>query len=140
MLIASLFLCKKINFSLYISMKVLTTSSSSQNIKIIPREFISSGTLKVRDESTNKSYTYSISATTVGNYISIDNVYTHSGNSILKEGRFYNLTLESGSNVIYRDRMFVTDQTLNQATNNYYDMNDGDYVTENSFDNDYIIV
>jgi len=121
-------------------MKVLTTSDSSQNIKIIPREYVSSATLKIRDESTNSSYDFSVTPTTVGNYLSIDNVYTSSGSGILKEGRFYNLTLESGSNVIYRDKIFVTDQTINQATNDYYDMNDGDYTTENSYDNDYIIV
>jgi|TARA_R100001460_G_scaffold76545_1_gene117521 hypothetical protein len=121
-------------------MKVLTTSASSQNIKIIPREFVTSGTLSVRDESTNVSYDYSITATTVGNYISIDNAYTSSGNSILKEGRFYNLNLKSGANNIYRDKIFVTDQTINQENNNYYDMNNGDYTTEDSFDNDYIIV
>lgn len=136
-----LFLCKKLNFLLYISMKVLTTSSGSQNIKIIPREYVASGSMIIKDESTNKSYTYSVTGTTSGNYLSIDNVYTHSGAGILKEGRFYTLTLKNGSNVvIYNDKIFVTDQTIDQGNNNYYDMNSGDYTTENSFDNDYIIV
>ena len=41
---------------------------------------------------------------------------------------------------IYKDKVFCTDQTINQANNNYYSVNSGEYTTENSFDNDYIIL
>ena len=119
----------------------LTTSSSSQTIKIIPREYGTSVTLKVRDDSTNKEYSYSTTASTVRNYLSIPNVYTDSGDGILKEGRFYDLTLDiSGKGTIYKDKIFVTDQTINQDNNDYYSVNSGEYTTEDSYDNDYIII
>jgi hypothetical protein len=119
----------------------LTTSSSSQTIKVIPREYVGTATLKVRDDSTNKSYSYTVSPSTVRNYLNIANVYTHSGSGILKEGRFYDLSLENASNkIIYKDKIFVTNQTINQGNNNYYTINSGEYTTENSYDNDYIII
>ena len=58
----------------------------------------------------------------------------------LVEGRFYDLTIKEGSVVIYKDKIFCTDQTIDQETNNYYSINENVYTTENSYDNDYIII
>ena len=119
----------------------LTTSSSSQTIKIIPREYGTSVTLKVRDDSTNKEYSYSTTASTVRNYLSIPNVYTDSGDGILKEGRFYDLTLDiSGKGTIYKDKIFVTDQTIG---NGDFTINSGEYVTSGAAamnDDEYVII
>jgi len=52
-------------------MKVLTTSNSSQTIKIIPREYFSSVTLQLRDDSTNEVTTANISTTTDKDYLVI---------------------------------------------------------------------
>jgi hypothetical protein len=50
------------------------------------------------------------------------------------------LEIKNGNTVIYKDRVFCTDQTVNQTNNDYYSVNSGEYTTENSYDNDYIIL
>ena len=58
----------------------------------------------------------------------------------LLEGRFYDLKISNTSGtVIFRDKIFCTDQTIDQETNNYYDMNQGLYIENTSGNNDYII-
>ena len=47
---------------------------------------------------------------------------------------------KDGDKIIYKDKIFCTDQTINQANNNYYTVNSGVYTTENSFDDDYITI
>ena len=104
----------------YISMKIMTTSSSSQNIDVIPRTFASTYTMKLRDTSTNEEvFSSSVSAASVssGNYKRVSVTIS----PVLKEGRFYDLKLLSGSSLVYRDKIFCTDQTVNQANNNYYE-------------------
>ena len=109
----------------YISMKVLTTSSSAQNIDVIPRTYASSYTLKLRDTSKNKEvFSSSVSASDNGNF------------------KRLSATI-SGSATVYKDKVFCTDQTINQANNNHYDINNGEFTfdeTSGSHDNDYIIV
>ena len=128
----------------------MTTSATGQTLKVIPRQFSSVNNIVVRDNSTNESYTYTNINTSfsANNYISIINQgsgYVDSNsNSILKEGRYYDLSVfGSSSTLLYKDKIFVTDQTINQANNNYYDINSGEYTfdeTAGSHDNDYIIV
>ena len=112
----------------------LTTSTDAQIIKIIPRSYATNVSLIFRDDSTNTSVTYTSSATTNKNHLVI------SQSLALKEGRFYDLTIKEGSNVIYKDKVFCTDQTVDQDTNNYYTVNQGEYTTETTHDNDYIIL
>jgi hypothetical protein len=126
-------------------MKKLTTSASAQTIKIIPRSYVtSSTTLKVRDDSLNEEFSFTVTPSVDGNYLSISNEYTSSGNSILKEGRTYDIELlDTSSNIIYKDKVFCTDQTVDQSSNDYYSINDGEYTfdtTAGSHDNDYIII
>ena len=53
---------------------------------------------------------------------------------------FYDLKISNTSGtVIFRDKIFCTDQTIDQETNNYYDMNQGLYIENTSGNNDYII-
>ena len=121
-------------------MKILTTSSSAQTFDVIPRVFTSTYTMKLRDTSKNKEvFSASVNASSVTNHRRISATIS----PILKEGRFYDLKLLSGSSLVYRDKIFCTDQTVNQANNNYYDINSGEYTfdeTTGSHDNDYIIV
>ena len=123
-------------------MKILTTSSSAQTIDVIPRTFVSTYTMKLRDTSKNKEV---FSASVNAAVVSSDNFRRISAtiSPVLKEGRYYDLTLLSGSSVVYKDKIFCTDQTINQANNDYYDINSGEYTfdeTAGSHDNDYIIV
>lgn len=123
-------------------MKILTTSATGQSIKIIPRSFVAVNNIVIRDEVTNKSYTYSSISTsfTNNNYATISvsgsGMVDSSGNTILKENRFYNLTVNTSSDTIYRDKIFVTNQSL---TNGNYDINTGEY-TSISFDDEYITI
>ncbi len=115
----------------------LTTSASAQSIKIIPRSYASSVSMVLRDDSTNTFSTMSsISTSTDKNYL----VGSQELSPVLVEGRFYDLTIKEGTNVIYKDKVFCSDQTINQTNNDYYSVNSGEYTTENSFDNDYLII
>jgi hypothetical protein len=118
----------------------LTTSASAQTMKVIPRSYAGTVSMILRDDSTNTSTTYSsISTTTDKNYL----VVSQALSPVLVEGRFYDLTLKEGANVIYKDKIFCTSQTVNQANNDYYTVNDGEYTTptgDDKYDNDYIIV
>tara|TARA_B100000925_G_C21958459_1_gene452257 strand:- start:185 stop:532 length:348 start_codon:yes stop_codon:yes gene_type:complete len=112
----------------------LTTSTDAQTIKVIPRSYATNVSLIFRDDSTNTSVTYTSSATTNKNHLVISQALA------LKEGRFYDLTIKEGTSVIYKDKVFCTDQTVDQDTNNYYTVNQGEYTTETTYDNDYIIL
>ena len=113
----------------------LTTSASAQTLKIIPRSYASSVSMILRDDSTNTSTTYSsISTSTDKNYL----VVSQALSPVLVEGRFYDLTLKEGSNVIYKDKVFCTDQTITS-----YSVNSGEYTVPTGndvFDNDYIVI
>ena len=114
-------------------MKVLTTSDSAQILEVIPRSYPSSVTIKLRDDSKNTTQTYTVAATNVKGYLRLSNTYS------LVEGRFYDLTLLDGSNVIYKDKVFCTDQDVDQDLNEYYSVNAGVY-TEEAGDNEFIII
>ena len=122
----------------------LGTTASAQTIKIIPRSYASSVTMIVRDDSTNTSTTYSsVSASTDKNYLVISKAF----DPVLVDGRFYDLTIEEGvglsAKVIYKDKIFCANQLINQANNEYYTVNSGEYTIptgDDKHDNDYIIV
>jgi len=118
-------------------MIILSTSANAQTLSVIPREYVSSFVMTVRDDSTNVAETYNITtATQVGNYLTFTNIF----NPILVENHFYDLTLETASGVIYRDRIFCSDQDIDQDDNDYYDLNDGQYTAYNGSDNTYIVI
>ncbi len=152
-------------------MKVLTTGSNSQTIKVIPRVFTDNVVLFLRDDSTNDEVSIVLpSSNIVGDYLEVSNVFN------LKEGHFYDLKIyqvesyenfkqrvinaggifeqniclfnflkaeellnNSSLDVIYKDKIFCTDQTINQDTNNYYSVNKDEYVSK-SGNNDYIVL
>lgn len=124
-------------FYCYIGMKVLTTSLLDQTLFIIPRKYSTSVNLTLRDETTNTSVSYVVSTTTAsgGDYMSITQAFA------LVEGRFYEMNItEVGTNdLIYKGRIFCTDQTISQNNNDYYSVNENEYV-EHSSDNDFIVL
>jgi hypothetical protein len=138
-------------------MIVLTTSTADQTFRVIPREYVTDAEICIRDESTNEEIcvltTGSLWNTNtldwqlanydwedeVGIVITNDIMYI-TMNLDLLEGRFYDLKISNTSGtVIFRDKIFCTDQTIDQETNNYYDMNQGLYIENTSGNNDYII-
>ena len=129
------FYTQNLNLLRYISMIRLTTSASAQTLKIIPRSYASTISMILRDDTKNTSTTYSsISTSTDKNYLVISQALS----PVLVEGRFYDLTVKEGSNVIYKDKIFCTDQAVSSysVNNNEYTIPTGDDV----HDNDYIVI
>jgi len=76
--------------------------------------YASSVSMILRDDSTNTTTTYSVSTTTDKNYL----VLSQALSPVLVEGRFYDLTIKEGSSVIYKDKIFCTDQTTSSYSVN----------------------
>jgi len=114
-------------------MIVLQKSNSSQTIKFIPREWTSGATynIKITNEMTNDDI-YDQDVTTV-----TENLYykEFSATFDLKENVTYTLKISnSDSDVIYRDKIFCTNQTVTS-----YSVNDG-YFTTTSSTNEFITI
>ena len=142
-------------------MKILTTSTSAQTLTFAPRSYPSEVIVSLRDSSTNTTTrTENVTLTQTNDKASISTTFS------LKEGRFYDLSILEGvgalwntyttewqlatdnwENIktseesIYLDKIFCTDQTVNQADNDYYTINSGQYTQTTSYpDDDYIII
>jgi len=143
-------------------MIILTTSTAAQKISVIPRQYDETAfKMDIRDDSTNIIVTYNIpSDVTVGNYLEFNNVF----NPVLVEANFYDLSLYIDYNFwntnnsfwnlynvlwnvdgnitedIFKDRVFCTDQDVNQLNNNErYKLNEGQYTTYDGFNNTYTV-
>jgi len=114
---------------------ILKEQAGSQTFKIIPRSYTAdSMNIKGQEGTTN----YLITPTRVdfddtvdasGLYMSIAKIVS------LKEGQQYRLTVLNGSDVVYEDMIFCTNQTIG---NGDFTINNGEY-TDRSTDNDYVI-
>lgn len=125
------FFCKKLSFERYLCrMHILQAIGTSQDIKIIPRSHPASVTVELTDESTNTT------ATPAMTVVSLNGFLTLSGVVSVVDGRYYNLAVKDGLELIYRGRCFVTSQTDFPK----YSVNDGVYVKETSYNNEYIII
>lgn len=138
-------------------MKILTTSTGDQTIRIIPRVYPDDVVITLRDDSTNVTVTYTLDSmewensdevwqvvdlnwNSAGGYYEENGYLVITNQYALVENRYYDLTITDGTNVIYKDKVFCTDQTIDQESNSYYTINENVYTTENSYDNDYIII
>ena len=96
-------------------MKHLLPISTTQNIKVIPRVYATSVTLKLRDDSTNDTNTLLVTGVKTGNYISLSSVFD------LKEGRFYDFKKFTMDKVLYLNLILFTEIKYfvlhNQQTN-----------------------
>ena len=111
-------------------MKILTTSSV-QTIKFIPREPASSVTLTLINKNTRTPFTVSVGVVNSDGYMSL------TGSFSLVEGTNYSMEVTNSSNdVIYRDTIFCTDQTDYEK----FDVHKDEYVTEDTFDNEFIVL
>ena len=146
-------------------MIILTTSAQAQVLKVIPREYADSYTMTVRDDSTNVVKSYDISTAgnavaTVGNYMTFNATF----NPVLVENHFFDLKLfidynfwntnfslwelyevkwntDDGQIVdIFNDKIFCTDQNIEQLDeNDYYKLNKDQFTFYNGFDNTYTV-
>ena len=127
-----LFCIKQISIIVLLySMKILKTSTGSQSIKFVPRAEESSVVFTITDKNKRTTSTVSVSVSNADGYMTV------SGTFALVEGTSYFLEVKNSSgDLIYRDTVFCTDQTDYQK----YTVNQGEYVTENTHDNDFIVL
>tara|TARA_R100000541_G_scaffold37541_1_gene45434 strand:- start:231 stop:590 length:360 start_codon:yes stop_codon:yes gene_type:complete len=119
-------------------MKYLEISASSQDLYFIPRTYNTSVIVTLRNDSTNNTATINLpTCVREKNYLKVSSIFT------VEEGFFYDLKVYENSvsaeNIIYRDKIFATDQSIDQTANEYYDINKDEYVSEEA-NNDFIIL
>lgn len=119
-------------------MIVLTTSTDTQEFKYIPRDFGLVGvTARLTDDITKvdasiNGYQFQRNGDFIRANISFED---------LKEDRFYTLRIEKENvGVIYKDKVFVTNQTIEQVEGDTYSINKDEYVEQDTSDNDYIVI
>ena len=124
---AALFAFKTNRYNLsYFIMIVLTTSTSAQTFSFIPRDTPTS--MVLTDDQTNTPVTVAITSQTSGDYVN-----TLTATFALKEGHFYDLVLYKNTDIVYKDRIFCTDQNI--VT---FSVNNGQY-TSNTTSNTFIV-
>jgi len=113
-------------------MIVLQKSTDNQTFSFIPRSYTSGTTytIKLTNETTN---TEAYSDTTTS-FTAVDYYYQYTDTFTLVEDTYYTLEITAGSDLIYRDRIFCTNQTISD-----YSINNGAY-TEHSQDNEFIVL
>ena len=127
---------------------ILLKPQATNRFAIIPREYVTSAYMTLRDDSTNVSVDYTLVPRVdgVGNILIDKDSYIIYGFEYenLVEGHFYDLTLYSDAekeNVIYRDKAFCTEQKDAITNDNeFYKINKDQYTTYNGSNNDYIVI
>lgn len=128
---------------------ILLRPQAGNKFSCIPREYVTSAFMTIRDDSTNVSVDYILvpRVAGVGN-IEIDNdnfnIYNNTYTNLV-EGHFYDITIYKDNTkevVIYKDRIFCTEQKLDiQAEPNYfYKLNKNQFDEYDGFNNDYIVI
>jgi len=125
-LYAALFYLTKLSFFYYLYMIILQESASSQTLRFMPRSFTSGATynIKIVDELT-KSETYNSNGTLTENLY----YYTYSDTFNTKQDKFYEFTVTQGGDVVYKDKIFCTNQTTTT-----YTVNESEYTQHASTD------
>jgi len=128
---------------------ILFYPQATNRFMCIPREYVTSAVMILRDDSTNVKVKYALIPRVdgVGNILIENDTYIIYGFEYenLVEGHFYDLTLYSNYEegiVIYKDRIFCTAQKAEiDADNNYfYKVNKDQYTEYDGFNNDYIVI
>lgn len=108
-------------------MIILLESVLSQTFKFIPRS-LDADSMVIEDDAENTSVTIDITPSVDRYYLSVSEVLT------LVEGRFYTLKVLNGLDVVYKDKILCTNQTVSS-----YSTNDNEYV-QHSTNNDFVII
>lgn len=107
-------------------MIILKEQAEAQSLKFIPREYKATVIVLV-NEMTNES-------TTINSDFYIDGYYLFTTTTFdLKEGNFYTLSVLNNTDIVYKDKIFCTNQVISNFT-----INDGEYVANQS-NNDFIV-
>jgi len=111
-------------------MEILTTSTANQAIRIIPRADATNPTLSLTDKSTRKTIAVTVTKTTDEDFMVL------TGSFALIEGNQYSFVVKNGTAELYRGMIFCTDQTVLDK----YFVNQGEYTSEDSYDNEFVII
>jgi hypothetical protein len=107
-------------------MIILKEQTEPQELTFIPRE-MNASTIVLRNETTNEISTIQATFSLDSYYLTTTTVFD------LKEFTFYNLTILDGADVVYKDKIFCTNQVLED-----YTVNQNQYV-QNDTNNEYKI-
>tara|TARA_R110000796_G_scaffold48413_2_gene116052 strand:+ start:185 stop:529 length:345 start_codon:yes stop_codon:yes gene_type:complete len=113
------------------------------------REYVTNAFMTIQDDSTNVSVDYTLipRVGAIGNILIVNDtiqIYNSTYTNMV-EGHFYNMTIYSDAektNVIYRDRIFCTEQKVDIQTDPdyFYKLNKGVYQEYDGFNNEYIVL
>lgn len=118
-------------------MKIVTPTGDNI-FYVIPRTFVQAAVdIIITNETTNTQVSSSIDTTISGNYITF--ILNDIGTRV-PENNYGTIELIYNSETIYKDKFFVTSQSIDQTNNEYFNGNLNQYTTEDSYDNDYIII
>jgi hypothetical protein len=110
-------------------MIILKETTDEQELFFIPRSYVFDK-IVFKNETTKVVQEYNVSPLRVDQYGYAELVLD------LKEQEFYQLKVYSGTDVVYYDKVFCTNQDVND-----YSINDGVYITPNTNDdNEYATI
>ena len=121
----ALFLLNKCKYLRITSMVILKESVLSQTFKFIPRVY-EADTLVLKNETTGVEVVYEITPTIDRYYLVVSEILD------LEQNTFYQMTIKNGLEVVYKDKVFCTNQNVDS-----YSVNNNTYVSVSS-NNDYI--
>jgi len=113
-------------------MIILQETGSAQNLDFIPRSFTTGTTYNVSivNEQTNTTV-YNQNTTAVSEVLYYNRYNAAFG---LKQDNFYVLTIKAGTDVVFKDKIFCTNQTVAD-----YTVNQNQYTT-NSTTNEFVFI
>lgn len=107
-------------------MNILKTTSSPQELHLVPRKFIELVDLSIYDENKRTSTQMSVTSSIVNGYMVITESFS------LEEGRFYTYRVKESEEVLYTGRIFCTDsvdlENFEMTENQYTSSNETDGV------------
>jgi predicted nucleic acid-binding protein len=108
-------------------MIILQEVGTPQSFSFIPRQD-TYNTLQITDEQTGVTTNVNISTNVIGQYYN-----TITATFSLKENHYYTLTLKQNTDVVFKDKVFCTNQSIPT-----FSVNNGQYIV-NTSNNDFIL-
>ena len=108
-------------------MIILQEIDTPQSFSFIPRQD-TYNTLQITDEQTGVTTNVTISTNVIGQYYN-----TITATFSLKENHYYTLTLKQNTDVVFKDKVFCTNQSIPT-----FSVNNGQYIV-NTSNNDFIL-
>lgn len=108
-------------------MIILQEVGTPQSFSFIPRQD-TYNTLQITDEQTGVTTNVTITTNVIGQYYN-----TITATFSLKENHYYTLTLKQNTDIVFKDKVFCTNQSIPT-----FSVNNGQYIV-NTSNNDFIL-